>query len=191
MIHPLAAAVEEVATGIEVEERQDTRLQGLPPPMVPGVHDRAPSSCYMQEEFKLLIKNAQGFEYRPEHPEAPTIPQHKWGWSGLQPGDWAELEVNTEQSGEVSTKSSAEVGLVHLTSYRNVGSADVSCVSGCTCQPTHINARGPTGSTVLRMRWMPVTPHPRCRLRVEIVSEQTSDAQHKFMLAAIMVWTLE
>lgn len=48
VIHPLAAAVEEVATGIEVEERQDTRLQGLPPPMVPGVHDRAPSSCYMQ-----------------------------------------------------------------------------------------------------------------------------------------------
>ena len=116
VIHPLAAAIEEVAAGIEVEDRQDARLQGLPPPMVPGVHDRAPSSCYMQvrgdgalqlppaaswqdnarvatccyffnaalpqEEFKLLVKNARGFEYRPEHPDAPTILQQKWGWSG-------------------------------------------------------------------------------------------------------------
>lgn len=47
VIHPLAAAVEEVAAGVTVEERQDARLQGLPPPMIPGVQDSAASSCYM------------------------------------------------------------------------------------------------------------------------------------------------
>lgn len=47
VINPLAAAVEEVAAGVTVEERQDARLQGLPPPMIPGVQDSAASSCYM------------------------------------------------------------------------------------------------------------------------------------------------
>jgi hypothetical protein len=110
VIHLLTAAVEEVVTGVEVEDRQDARLQGLPPPMVPGVHDRAQSSCYMLEQFKPLVKSARGFEYRPEHPDAATVLQQKWGYSGLQPGDWAEFEVNTERSGNSSTRLNAEVG---------------------------------------------------------------------------------
>ncbi len=46
VIHPLAAAVEEAAAGVAVEGRQDARLQGLPPPMIPGVQDHAVSACY-------------------------------------------------------------------------------------------------------------------------------------------------
>ncbi len=45
-IHPLATAVEEVAAGVADEERQDAQLQGLPPPMIPGVRHTALSSCY-------------------------------------------------------------------------------------------------------------------------------------------------
>lgn len=47
VIHPLATAVEEVAAGVAVQSRQDARLQGVPPPMIPGVRDRATSNCYM------------------------------------------------------------------------------------------------------------------------------------------------
>lgn len=47
MIHPLAAAVEEVAAGVQVEEREDPRLQGLPPPMIPHSPNISSSSCYM------------------------------------------------------------------------------------------------------------------------------------------------
>jgi len=120
VIQPLATAVEEVAAGVAVEERQDARLQGLPPPMIPGVKDGSASVCYMlvrhpvtvlaiagpcvpgvlavlpaesagpvlptQEEFKPLVKDARGFEYRPERPGAPNFVQQKWGWTGLQPG---------------------------------------------------------------------------------------------------------
>ncbi len=40
----------------------------------------------MQEEFKPLVKQAQGFEYRPERPARTSVLAQKWGWSGLQPG---------------------------------------------------------------------------------------------------------
>ncbi len=40
-----------------------------------------------QEEFTPLVKDTQGFEYRPERPEAPSFVLQKWGWSGLQPGE--------------------------------------------------------------------------------------------------------
>lgn len=40
----------------------------------------------LQEGFKPVVKDAHGFEYRPERPAAPTFVLQKWGWSGLQPG---------------------------------------------------------------------------------------------------------
>lgn len=49
----------------------NTRCRGLPFP---------------QEDFRPLVKAAQGFEYRPERPNATGIADQKWGWRGLQPG---------------------------------------------------------------------------------------------------------
>lgn len=209
LIHPLAAAVEEVAAGVAVEERQDARLQGLPPPMIPGVRGRAVSSCYRlvrchaatqlplpalpgttqpasytanyyansgvllaghkQEEFKPLVKDARGFEFRPERPEAPTFVLQKWAWTGLQPGvsgcgmqqphaagaiplvplepawpsihdvhelvagDWAELEVDTEQLGAASPKQRAVVG-----EYRRLLMRMCRCCYVCRVQGAQI-----------------------------------------------------
>ena len=101
---------------------------------MPGVFALSPAESAgpvlpTQEEFKPLVTDARGFEYRPERPGAPNFVQQKWGWTGLQPGvqhgllvgqlwqppmaslvvlllqhrcplsagDWAELEVDTEQ----------------------------------------------------------------------------------------------
>ncbi len=47
VIHPLAVAVEELATGVQVEERQAPQLQGLPPPMIPNSPNLSSSACFM------------------------------------------------------------------------------------------------------------------------------------------------
>lgn len=60
VIHPLAVAVEEVAAGVRVEERQELRLQGLPPPMIPHSPSIASSTCYMLVRFSAC-KNDTGW----------------------------------------------------------------------------------------------------------------------------------
>eukprot|EP00976_Prorocentrum_cordatum_P055787 1126045-Prorocentrum_minimum.AAC.1 len=37
------------------------------------------------------------------------------------------------------------VELEYLTSYEHMGVVDVTCVRGCTCNPTSINAANPDG----------------------------------------------
>lgn len=39
-----------------------------------------------QEDFKGVVKAANGFVYRPERPDAETFVQQKWAWSGTGPG---------------------------------------------------------------------------------------------------------
>ncbi|KAI7845940.1 hypothetical protein COHA_000486 [Chlorella ohadii] len=187
VIQPLAAAIEEVAAGVTVEERQDTRLQGLPPPMIPGVKDGSASVCYMLEEFKPLVTDARGFEYRPERPGAPNFVQQKWGWTGLQPGDWAELEVDTEQLRPRSPHN-AIVWIMYLTSWEGMGTANVTCVSGCTCEPKQAISLAPGATvSVFQLVGLTATLHPQCRIRVEIIGQQVPGLQQKFMLSALMV----
>lgn len=40
----------------------------------------------MQEEFKPIVKRANGFEYLPERPAAEGFMRQKWGWRGTKPG---------------------------------------------------------------------------------------------------------
>ena len=40
----------------------------------------------MQEAFKPIVKDAQGFDYRAERPNATTFVEQKWAWTGLNPG---------------------------------------------------------------------------------------------------------
>ncbi|PRW61062.1 hypothetical protein C2E21_0336 [Chlorella sorokiniana] len=164
MIHPLAVAVEEVAEGVQVEERQDPRLQGLPPPMIPHSPSIASSACYMLEEFKPLVKKAQGFLYRPERPARTSVLAQKWGWSGLQPGEWLQLEVSTM----LEAASPQRNATVFLRAW----------------EP-------PIPYTVfLNYPLHNVTQHPRCRLRVEIMNERPQQAEQKVMLAAMAVQLL-
>jgi hypothetical protein len=180
MIHPLAVAVEEVAEGVQVEERQDPRLQGLPPPMIPHSPSIASSACYMLEEFKPLVKKAQGFLYRPERPARTSVLAQKWGWSGLQPGEWLQLEVSTMLEA-ASPQRNATVLLTHLHGNEGLGSAALSCTSGCVCEPAVLRAwEPPIPYTVfLNYPLHNVTQHPRCRLRVEIMNERPQQAEQK------------
>ena len=43
--------------------------------------------CTLQEEFKSVVKDHRGFEYRPERPNGTNFVQQKFGWTGLQLGE--------------------------------------------------------------------------------------------------------
>ena len=47
LAQPLVTAVEEEAAGTPVQQRQDVRLAGLPPPMIPNSRELSPSTCYV------------------------------------------------------------------------------------------------------------------------------------------------
>lgn len=42
-----------------------------------------------------MVVAHQGFEWRAERPQEATFVGQKWGWTGTQPGDWAELQFDS------------------------------------------------------------------------------------------------
>ncbi|KAI7839277.1 hypothetical protein COHA_006975 [Chlorella ohadii] len=70
----------------------------LPPPMIPGNAAHATTLCAMQEEFQSVATAKDGFEWRPERPDAADFVSQKWGYRGDKAGSWVELELSTEEA---------------------------------------------------------------------------------------------
>lgn len=84
-----------------------------------------------QEEFRPVVRQQQGFTYRPEKPQLRRWIEQKWGWSADEPGAWAELQVDTRLSPDGGSSSSGmaaapggtQVQLSHLRSYSGMGAS--------------------------------------------------------------------
>lgn len=189
LIHPLARAVVEVAAGLQPKRRADPRLEGMPPPMIPGTPDRSSSVCFMLEDFKGVVKAANGFVYRPERPDAETFVQQKWAWSGTGPGDWAEMELNT-QLGGTHPGSLVTVYMSFLVSYKDMGAAVVNCTAGYTCGAPTVTAHRPdVNVSIFVLNGLMVTQHPQCRVRVTIVNIKKPDPKEglRFVMDAVFM----
>lgn len=188
MAGALLRALGETAAGVEPGVRQgDPTVDGLPPPMIPNNPDLPTTLCAMQEDFKPIVKMAQGFEWRPERPNATSFVEQKWGWTGLHAGDWAELEVDTRADASGSGKGAggdASIWLTYLRSYQNMGRARVECLFGCTCKATHIDASWARRESLQQIHSFKVSQHPQCRIRATILSGETGS---KMSLQALMV----
>lgn len=79
-------AVGEVVMNAEPTTRQDARLQGLPPPMIPNHQDSWPTFCAQLEDFEPMVAQQRGFQYAPEKPLLPRLEEQKWGWAAVDPG---------------------------------------------------------------------------------------------------------
>ncbi|KAL4423591.1 hypothetical protein ABPG77_004631 [Micractinium sp. CCAP 211/92] len=198
----LRAAADEAAEQaglVEPSRRHDKRLEGLPPPMIPGNEESPTTLCAMQEDFKFMVTAKSGFTWRPERPNAPTFVEQKaratWGWTGLQPGQWAELVLDTRADGKSikadkdGKKVKANIWLSYLRSYEHMGVARVECRSGCKCEPTKIDGTWKDQVSLQQIHMFRVSQHPKCVVRVTITDEQgvaKSDG-HKMSLTAVMV----
>ena len=65
-----------------------------------------------QEAFQPMVVAQQGFEWRAERPEEDTFVGQKWGWTGLRPGAWADLEFDSRGSRDApgTTDAAAPAG---------------------------------------------------------------------------------
>lgn len=52
-----------------------------------GLSHRATAPCLWQEDFKGVVVEQQGFEFRPERPNASEFRNQKWGWTSSRPGE--------------------------------------------------------------------------------------------------------
>ncbi|PSC68081.1 hypothetical protein C2E20_8267 [Micractinium conductrix] len=204
LAEPLVRAVWEVQAGLALAEadlRKDPHLKRkrLPPPMIPGNADGASGVCAMQEEFKGVVVDQEGFEYAPERPSASDFMHQKWGWRGAKPGAWAELELDTRASSSsasasgINSSSEADgetvVWLSHLRSYQGMGTARVACVGGCTCDEATLDGTWEQRVSLFWITRFAVSRHRRCRIRVTITDEpgQFPEEGHKVSLVAVMV----
>ena len=69
----------------------------------------------------------------------------------LPAGAWAELEVDTRSPERNATGLTTKLQLAHLKSYAGMGTAQVACVSGCTCEPQAFSALHTTRVTIFRL----------------------------------------
>lgn len=83
-------AADEGAAGGSAEGKEG--FDELPPPMVPGNAEAPTSLCAIQEDFKSLVVDVDGFEYKPERPKEATFVGQKWGWTGNRPGEADRLQ---------------------------------------------------------------------------------------------------
>lgn len=67
-----------------------------------------------------------------------------------------------------------------------MGSADVECVSGCTCQPVKLRGRSDHRISVPTPLMFPVSQHAACRIRVTITDEPGQTGEHKVVLFAVV-----
>ncbi|KAL4442042.1 hypothetical protein ABPG77_011303 [Micractinium sp. CCAP 211/92] len=195
LVQPLARAVREVEAGEalgkdDVRHPEELTTADLPPPMIPGNLDEEPGFCALLEDFKGVVVQQEGFEYRPERPNASEFRSQKWGWTSSKPGCWAELEVDTLQ-GSSHGEGETLLWLSHLRSYAGMGAAHAECVSGCTCNPTTLEGTWEQRVSLFYMTRFHVSRHSRCRIRVTVLGDDpgalSADNGHKVTLVGAMV----
>jgi hypothetical protein len=42
----------------------------------------------LQEDFKGVVVDSEGFKYKPERKNAKNFVEQKWGWTATEPGEW-------------------------------------------------------------------------------------------------------
>ena len=50
----------------------------------------------LQASFKDVVVDSEGFEWRPQNPNATEVDAQKLAWQGNAPGDWVLLRLNTD-----------------------------------------------------------------------------------------------
>lgn len=86
-----------------------------------------------------------------------------------------------------SALSHMSIVVSYLRSYEHMGRAQLSCVAGCSCNASVIDAHHSDRSSVVQLHEVAVTPHKRCVVRLAVLSETSSlDGEHKFKLIQIV-----
>jgi hypothetical protein len=126
----------------------------------------------------LKIVKSHGFQlqsfYRGMHGQIQVKP----GYLAKAPGARMVFEVDTAFEDVPNAGDLVEVLLTYVTSYDNWGKASISCISGCTCHPSVIDALAQTHTSLNALFTMRASRHPKCRIQVKVLPETSSKGHH-------------
>lgn len=75
----------------------------------------------------------------------------------------------------------------YLRSYEHMGRAQLSCVSGCSCGSSVIDAYHSDHSSTAQLHEVAATPSRHCVVRLTVLPDTSSpDGQHKFKLIQVV-----
>ena len=158
----------------------------------------------------LDVVASKGFAFS-EYQLHGNTTRRKPGWIATAPGHSIDVRVSTlitaasaggsvvppyalprqrqPPNGTAQTRGwPLQVVIGYLRSYQHMGRANVTCVKGCTCFPSTIDAHSSEKMSVLRLHELIVTPAAECVVRLEVLKESSSpDGEHKFKLLQVAV----
>ncbi|KAL4421750.1 hypothetical protein ABPG77_009733 [Micractinium sp. CCAP 211/92] len=174
---PLIRALWETDIGLVVNERQDSRVQGLPPPMIPNERDQLTAPfCAIGDDFQWAIVDSQGFNISSERPRGNGYEPAISGWVATQPGSFLVLQVDTRSGLRGRDAGRALVLLQYLRGNADtIGTAVLTCEAGCTCARQRLDATWPSHVQMVAVAELLVTGQSdRCLVRVTVAPDNGS-----------------
>ena len=75
----------------------------------------------------------------------------------------------------------------YLKSYRQMGSARITCISGCACGHVLVDGFHAEKTSQTYLARLRVSQHEKCRIGVQVLDHYTSTGHFKFKLTSVMV----
>jgi hypothetical protein len=148
-------------------------------PAAPG------SSATKPDVAAVMLKEvtAEGWQHYEIDPDNGAF---KPGWIARNPDATWQVQINTDFSGQVGDQlATTRVVITYLLSHQHMGRAVVSCVSGCACEPSVIDAHeAVTKHSINRLHEVHVSASRACILQIKVL-QQSSSGQHKFKVSQV------
>lgn len=82
--------------------------------------------------------------------------------------------------------------ITYVASYDGWGQARVSCISGCSCAATTLDAKitGDTNASLNQEAAVNVTQHERCQVEA-LVLDSSSSGGHRFKLVSVIARVID
>lgn len=153
-------------------------------PVLPGNIVWDAEYCIIDQKFKSTVTESPGFEWVDEaKPESVT---RKWGFVATKPESLLVVTFSTASTTRGVKDPHTVLTINHLKSYEHMGQAEVTCISGCTCQPTILEGHWQQHNSQLSPHRFSVTQAPQCTLKIR-VTNSTSSGEHKVKIQGIII----
>jgi hypothetical protein len=211
-VPPAHGLGDEVGDGRSWQDGEDSAFASFPP----GCHERPRTACPTSRAFPTPYKHIlkvwrdgwpDGWVHC-NHTISPT-PRIMKNLAAFVPGAMAHLSLHRPaflvRASEAATRrpAPARIRLLHLASYEHMGIVRASCVRGCTCRPSdidaHLPARGGRNVSVyvdaeLKITFPVDSANPsaspssprRCVLGLRVLDRTTSGG-HRWVLTRVTV----
>jgi len=162
--------LQQVMTDLTLHPITDTDLESatapLPPPMYDGNVASPVSNCWQGNNLTDVTVSSQGWTMAASstNNEYPT-----WGYTttGSSP---LTFEINTASP----NGQPAAVNLYYTKAQSGMGTYQISCDNGCTCDPLTIDGKLTYSQTVVFMSTINPTVAPKCHINVQLASGSPS-----------------